>query len=166
MALISPARRKVPPTNADDPDASGNPDAPAPPTKRRPTTRPRAEVLCYECAQVRDGKPTVEDHHLLGRAVDPVTTIPLPGNAHRVVSELQRDRPPELATNPERDPLVWLAQMCHALKDHLTYWVEWLDRVADFLLGLAKAQREKFGGRWWERLDLPSLWAGDEEATE
>jgi hypothetical protein len=146
----------------DGPDASagaGDADPPAPPTTRRRTARPRAEVLCYECSQARDGKPTVEAHHPLGQVVDPETTIPLPGNAHRAMSDLQRDRPRELATNPERDPLVWLAQMCHALKEHLTHWVERLDAIADFLLDLARKLRGLFGSRWWEYLGLVPFWA-------
>jgi hypothetical protein len=120
-------------------------------------------ILCYECAQAGDGKRTVEDHHPLGRAND-ATTIAVPGNAHRALSDLQLDRPKLLRDNPERDPLIWLAQMCQALKEHFTYWVEWLDRIAAWLIALSQRLREQFGTAWWISLGLPTFWTGEAAA--
>jgi hypothetical protein len=115
-------------------------------------------ILCYECAQARAVRRTIEGHHLLGKVNDSAT-IPVPGNAHRALSDLQLDRPAALRDNPDRDPLVWLAQMCEALKEHFIYWVEWLDRIAAWLLALSQRLRAQFGAAWWTLLGLPPFWA-------
>jgi hypothetical protein len=129
------------------------------------TRQGKRVILCYECAQARDGKRTVEDHHLLGKASDEVT-IPVPGNAHRVLSDLQLDRSAALRDNPDRDPLIWLAQLCHALKDIFTYCVEWLDRIAEWLLALSQELRAQFGTGWWTALGVPPFWQQDKDAAE
>jgi hypothetical protein len=121
------------------------------------TRQGKRVLLCYECAQVRDGKRTVEDHHLLGKANDK-TKIPVPGNVHRVLSDLQLDQPTALRDNPDQDPLIWLAQLCHALKGMFTYCVEWLDRIGEWLLALSSRLRERFGTTWWDELHLPPFW--------
>jgi len=131
---------------------------------RPKSTKGRRRILCYECTQAQDGKRTVEDHHLLGQANDEAT-IPVPGNAHCVLTDLQRDHPKALRTNPERDPLIWLAQLCHSVKDVFTYCVEWLDRIADWLLALSGGLQAQFGRAWWNALDLPPFWHQEGSAT-
>ena len=51
-------------------------------------SRDRRGVICYEC-QLGSGS-ALEEHHVLGRAVDGVATVKVPGNVHRMLSELQR----------------------------------------------------------------------------
>jgi hypothetical protein len=122
-------------------------------------TKGHGRVRCYECRCAELGKTTVEAHHHLGRAVDP-STIPVPGNLHRDLSDRQHDWPPEVRTNPQRDPLLWLAAACLGLRDHLGWWVTWLDRIAHWLLALATALRESHGEQWGQALGVPPVWQG------
>ncbi len=98
----------------------------------------------------------MEDHHILGKTNDP-TTVPVPGNLHRSLSDAQYDWRTDLRTNPERDPLVWLARACRGLSDHLAWWVKVLAAVGDWLLALAAALRREHGVAWWTNLGIPSL---------
>jgi hypothetical protein len=120
-------------------------------------TKTDGRVRCYECRCAEHGKATVEAHHHLGRAVDP-STVPVPGNLHRDLSDRQYDWPPEVRTNPQRDPLLWLAAACLGLRDHLGWWVAWLDRIARWLITLSKVLRETHGEQWGTALGLPPVW--------
>ncbi len=119
-------------------------------------TKANGQVLCYECQSVRHGRATVEDHHMLRRANDPAT-VPVPGNLHRSLSDRQDDWPADLRTNPERDPLVWLAQACRGLGDHLAWWAKILLAVAMWFIDLAKALQREHGATWWVALGIPAL---------
>jgi hypothetical protein len=114
-------------------------------------------AVCYECRAAEAGKGTVEAHHILGRANDPAT-IRVPGILHRRVSEDQRDQPEELKHNPDRDPLVWLAQGCQGMVGHLAWWVRALAGVAGWLVALSAALRREHGPAWWTALGLPPFW--------
>jgi hypothetical protein len=114
-------------------------------------------ILCYECRCHTCGRSGLEQHHHLGRAVDPAT-IPAPGNIHRDLSERQRQWPQEVRDNPQRDPLLWLAAALLGLRDHLSWWLAWLDRIATWFLALSEALVHGHGERWWEMLDLPPVW--------
>jgi hypothetical protein len=121
-------------------------------------------VLCYECLLIRDGKATTEDHHVLGEANNATATVPVPGNQHRLLSDLQCDWPEEVRDNRERDPLLELSGWCLSLKDHLLCWLERLTYVAAWLIHLCHRLREHFGtAAWWEPLGMPPLW-GEAEA--
>ncbi len=119
-------------------------------------TNTNGQVLCYECQSVRHGRPTVEDHHILGKANDPAT-VPVPGNLHRSLSDARYDWRTDLRTNPDRDPLVWLAQACRGLGDHLAWWAKILLALAMWLVDLAKALRREHGATWWDTLGIPAL---------
>jgi hypothetical protein len=45
-------------------------------------------MICYECRCLKRGKTPVERHHIYGRENGP-ETIPLPGNFHRLLTDLQ-----------------------------------------------------------------------------
>ena len=113
-------------------------------------------VLCYECQNLEYGRPPVEDHHILGRANDPAT-VPVPGNLHRQLSDRQLDWADTLKSNFERDPLVWLAQACQGLSDHVAWWARILARLAAWLVELAAALSREHGGTWWASLGIPAL---------
>ena len=116
-------------------------------------------VRCYECRLAADGKPTVEAHHLLGRAND-LATAAIPGNLHRGLSEAQRAWPDSVRRNAGRDPLLWLAAACLGLRDHLAAWVGWLDAVAAWLVGLSGALVARSGPAWWQELGVGAPWQG------
>lgn len=122
-------------------------------------TKGKDGVRCYECQCQARGRSGVEQHHHLGRVVGPAT-IPVPGNIHRDLSDRQYDWPSEIRTNPERDPLLWLAAALLGLRDHLAWWLAWLERIARWFIVLSEALAARDGERWWEMLDLPPLWQG------
>jgi len=114
-------------------------------------------IRCYECHCLEQGKATVEQHHPFGRANDP-STVAIPGNMHRPLSESQRDWPAEARQNPERDPLRWIAAGLYGLHDHLAWWLDWLQRLATWFLQLAEALRAQHGPQWWEALGIGRVW--------
>lgn len=120
-------------------------------------TKASNDVLCYECQCRHKDKATTEEHHHLGRAVDPAT-IPVPGNIHRELSDRQYDWPHEVRTNPQRDPLLWLVAALCGLRDHLVWWTAWLDCIARWLQSLSEVLRTRHGDRWWETLGLAPVW--------
>jgi hypothetical protein len=126
---------------------------------RPPASKPsKKRILCYECLLIQQGKATTEAHHLLGKANDATTTIPAPGNQHRVQSDRQREWPEEVRNNRHRDPLLELAGWCLSLKDHLACWVERLGHVATWLVRLRQALLDHFGTpTWWIPLGVPPL---------
>lgn len=115
------------------------------------------EIMCYECACTERGFPALEAHHHLGQAVD-AATVPIAGNIHRDLSDRQRDWPTVVRSNPQRDPLLWLAATIFGLRDHLAWWIDWIDRIGTWLLSLATLLTERHGVRWWESMGLAPLW--------
>ncbi len=126
---------------------------------RDPTALLRTDetVLCYECRSTETGRATVEDHHILGKDNDPAT-VPVPGNLHRLLSDAQLDWNKVLRTNPDHDPLMWLAQECQGASDHVAWWARILARLALWLVELAAGLRRVHGVTWWVELGIPSLW--------
>lgn len=114
-------------------------------------------ISCYECACAMRGQATVEAHHVLGRAVDPVT-IGVPGNMHRLLSESQREWPSAIRHNTNRDPLLWLAGAALSLQDQLTLWVSWLAEIASWLTRLGESLRQRHGEQWWDALEVGTPW--------
>lgn len=114
-------------------------------------------IRCYECSCSKHGKTAIEAHHHLGQAVD-TATVPIAGNIHRDLSDRQRDWPTVVRSNPQRDPLLWLAATIFGLRDHLAWWTEWIDRIGIWLVALATALAERDGERWWESMGLAPLW--------
>lgn len=102
----------------------------------------------------------MEEHHLLGKANDAKTTIGVPGNLHRILSELQREWPAEVRHNQHADPLLWLAGACLSLHDQLSIWVTWLSHVALWLISAAQGLQAQHGSAWWQALGIPQLWEG------
>ena len=109
-------------------------------------------VRCYECELLAQGKATSEHHHHLGRVIGPAT-VEVPGNIHRDLSERQRDWPAEVRSNPERDPLLWLAVAILGIHDHLAWWVDWLERISQWLIRLSQHLANRDGERWCEVTD-------------
>lgn len=119
--------------------------------------RDGAQISCYECACAKRSQTTIEAHHVLGRAVDPVT-IGVPGNVHRLLSESQREWPDAIRHNSARDPLLWLAGAALSLHDQLALWVAWLAEIATWLTKLGEALRELHGDHWWDALEVGTPW--------
>jgi hypothetical protein len=112
------------------------------------------EILCYECVQSEHGCSPAEAHHHFRRKTDP-STVTVPGNAHRPLSDAQYDRPEALRLGGPRDPLLWIAEGILGLRDHLAFWVARIGAVADFLIQLSGDLRERLSPG--ERAELPRL---------
>lgn len=110
---------------------------------------------CYACHLAATGKADVEAHHATGRKNGP-ETVTVPANLHRALSESQAVWPAVLKANPDRDPLVTVAQIVRAVAD----WSAWLsarcERISDWLLALALWLRGRLGDRWWG--EVAPLW--------
>ena len=119
--------------------------------------RDGARISCYECACARHSQPPVEQHHVIGRAADPVT-VGVPGNMHRLLSESQREWPEAIRHNTSRDPLLWLAGAALSLHDQLTLWVAMLAEIATWLTRLGEALGRHHGDRWWDALEVGTPW--------
>lgn len=120
-------------------------------------TKSEDGIRCYECACTDHGKSAIEAHHHLGQAVD-AATVPIAGNIHRDLSDRQRDWPTVVRSNPQRDPLLWLAAAVFGLRDHLAWWIDWIDRIGTWLVAVATSLVERDGERWWESMGLAPLW--------
>ncbi len=53
--------------------------------------------------------------------------------------------------------MIWLAQACRGLGDHLAWWAKILLAVASWLLHLANALQREHGANWWGALGIPVL---------
>lgn len=75
-----------------------------------------ASVLCYTCISWACGRSGYEQHHIFGRHNDP-STMPVPANLHRLLSERQREWPQETLRNPEAKSHLVLAAGFRAMVD-------------------------------------------------
>lgn len=107
------------------------------------------EIRCYEHELLRLGRPWLEDHHPAGRHNDP-RTIPLPGNEHRVLSELQYRWPRETLRNPDGSPLLIAAALVRGWADVLYVVLVIVAGVPLYLEQLDAFLREEIGPRWWD----------------
>ncbi len=114
-------------------------------------------ILCYECLAFVQGRSTVEDHHVLGQANDP-STIGVPANPHRSLSDRMQDWEDELLRGDPADPLLWIARLLRSIKDAAEWIMDRLDDVVHFLLRLRQWLLENYGPQWWNRLGLGPLW--------
>jgi hypothetical protein len=106
---------------------------------------------------IAHGRSPIEDHHVLGRANDPIT-IPVPGNLHRQLSDRQRDWPRELRRHSHRDPLIWMATALLSHQEMLALSLALLDWLIPALPTIAAALRETYGEEWWIALELSTPW--------
>lgn len=109
------------------------------------------EVLCYECQAERQSRPVVEQHHVAGRRNDP-STVALPGNAHRLVSDEQRAWPVETLRNPAASPLRQMAAWIRGWLDLLRVIAERLSPFPLLLEQLDEDLTVRDGDGWWHRL--------------
>ncbi|MDQ6834489.1 MAG: hypothetical protein M3008_13915 [Chloroflexota bacterium] len=115
-------------------------------------------IICYEHANAAARRPTVEDHHPIGRANDSDTTVPTPGNMHRLLDARNAAWPMEVRTNPMHDPLTSIAQVTLAARDFSLVIADYAQRIADWLLRLRDVLVTQFGDTWQIVLGLPPLW--------
>ena len=105
--------------------------------------------VCYECRRVAQGASRYEQHHPLGRAVDP-RTVPMPGNAHRIVDALKAAWPPEVRQNVDRRPLLLLAGFLLFLRDLGLLLHAMCQEFADWLLAAHRQLQAAHPSQSWE----------------
>lgn len=109
-------------------------------------TNPR---LCFKCKRAHEGKNTMDNHHVPGKANSDMT-VRMPVNEHAELSEAQRDWPEDTLRNPEGCPLRAGAAgirgtadlIVQSIKAFLLWIAEMLELLSDYLA-------EKLGPNWW-----------------
>ncbi|QEC48538.1 hypothetical protein FSW04_13830 [Baekduia soli] len=89
-------------------------------------------VLCYECRAEHTGRAAIEHHHLAGRHNDP-STVAVPGNVHRQLSDAQRDWPIDTLRNPQANPLLRAAAWLRGFLDLLRVMIDALSWLPPYL---------------------------------
>lgn len=108
------------------------------------------DIVCNECQKAEKGESTVEDHHMAGRNNDPDFTIPLPANAHRVVTDYQNVWPTETLRNPDASPLIKASAALRGFLDILLAAIHYvLGWIPPYLEELDASLRGRLGSRWW-----------------
>jgi hypothetical protein len=112
------------------------------------------DIRCYEHELLRLGRSWLEDHHPAGQSNDP-RTVPVPGNEHRALSELQYRWSRETLRNPDGSPLLRAAALVRGWEDMLYLVMVLVAWVPFYLEQLDAWLREEHGPRWWEMLGGP-----------
>jgi hypothetical protein len=120
----------------------------------------RGRVWCYECARTQEGRTTAEAHHVVGRSNHP-STVGIPGNIHRTLSDAQEDWPKATRYNRESDPLRWIAALLRSLRDLAQWAGDRLESVALWIETLADLLLDAWGPTWWETKGIGPLWSVD-----
>ena len=108
------------------------------------------DIVCYECSAEQAGRAWIEDHHPAGRRNDSFT-IPIPGNDHRLLNDMQNDWPERTLRNPDGSPLLAAAATVRGWLNILRLTIErTVGWVPPFLESLDAWLRAKQGDRWWE----------------
>jgi hypothetical protein len=124
-------------------------------------TRPQALIqksnptICHRCKREKDGKTTMDKHHVAGQANSSVR-IAVPVNDHRAdLTVAQQDWPKATRENPDRSPLLAFAGCVRGFADTITYLVKKLLFWGAFMLeALDTYFAKKLGPRWWIGTEL------------
>lgn len=122
-------------------------------------TRP---ILCYACQQktTQNGKSPVENHHIAGQN-NSDSTVTLPANDHRLLSDMQQDWPASTLRNADGSPLLQAAAAVRGWLDILSLII---DRVIGwipvFLESLDTALCGSFSPTWWQSPTFGGCLAG------
>jgi hypothetical protein len=108
-------------------------------------------VICAACKRKKEGKTTMDDHHVFGKANDPTTTVIVPVNDHRAeLSVAQQDWPKKTLENPDGSPLLSAAARIRGFVDYVIYLIEkGLLWVARMLEALDEFLESTLGVKWW-----------------
>ncbi len=109
-------------------------------------------IECYEHERIADGLNPIEADHRAGQHNDPMTLL-IPGNDHRVLSDMQQDWPLHTLRNPYGSPLIRAAATLRGFLDLL--WLllmRILARIPAALESLDRILTDVHGDQWWVEL--------------
>jgi len=110
-------------------------------------------MLCYECRAKQMGSSQIEAHHVAGQH-NLHTTVDLPTNDHRVLSDLQREWPIDTLRNPAGSPLLRAAAALRGWLDAVSLMMDravgWIPRFLEWLDGQLQSA---LGTRWWDAFE-------------
>lgn len=110
------------------------------------------EIRCYECSRIDSGKSPIEMHHLSGQHNDPDFVVPLPGNAHRFASDLQKTWPVDTLRNPDCSPLLRASATIRGFLDILFIAIDYvMGWIPPFLESLDTILKSQLGDKWWQQ---------------
>lgn len=122
-------------------------------------TRPLAfgegkSKLCVECERKKKDRKTTDNHHVAGKANDPIT-IPVPVNDHRArLSVDQMDWPKETRENSDGSPLLAASGAIRGFVDTVVYLLEkLLLKHAEILEKIDAYLVRTLGRKWWLKID-------------
>ena len=109
------------------------------------------DISCYEHDLLRVGKKPYEAHHVAGKHNADVT-VDVPGNDHRILSELQRFWPDDTLRNPEHSPLLVAAAFIRGWLNVMQVIERSVGWIPEFLEWLNRILVDQYGADWWENL--------------
>jgi len=113
------------------------------------------DISCYEHYLLRTGRKPYEDHHVAGKS-NSDTTADVPGNDHRVLSELQRIWPEDTLRNSEHSPALAAAAAIRGWLDLLLVIIyRSVGWIPEFLEWLNRTLVDIHGTEWWIEFDWP-----------
>lgn len=106
-------------------------------------------ATCYACQAAKAGRSGTEQHHVAGRHnLD--TTVPVPNNEHRILSDRQQDWPNGTLRNPSGSPLL---QASGAIRGWMDILALILERAVGWIPGFLEALDawlcERLGASWY-----------------
>jgi len=107
-------------------------------------------VTCAECKRKNEGKTTVDEHHVAGKANSPLT-ISVPANDHRAqLSVEQYGWPKDTLRNPDGSPLLAAAACIRGIRATIVYLLDkLLDWIPEVLEKLEAWLVKTLGPKWW-----------------
>jgi hypothetical protein len=115
-------------------------------------------IVCYEHERLAAGRSWTEADHRAGR-YNWADTVDVPGNDHRVLSDMQQAWPHDTLRNQDGSPLLQAAACVRGWLDVLRLIIQrTVGWVPTFLEALDAWLRTRLGDPWWK--DFPWV-AGD-----
>lgn len=107
-------------------------------------------IICARCQRIKQGKSTVDQHHVAGKANDP-TTAPTDVNDHRAdLSVAQENWEKPILENPEGCPVIAIAARITGVTDYIIYLLKKLvGWIPSMLVALSEYLKAQHGPKWW-----------------
>jgi hypothetical protein len=120
----------------------------------------RDRILCYECLSCDEGRSSVELHHVAGQH-NLHHSVPIDGNEHRILSDMQEDWPVDTRRNSDGSPVLAVAAAIRGWLDTLRVIIErTMGWIPIFLERLDSWLRITIGDQYWLLHGFPSVESG------